>query len=324
MPIVALTALLLALGDAATTATPGSRSPWPVALERALAALLEQQSQGEPGWAWDVTLFGSDEPAANTGGVIANALLDSYRRRPHPSTLVTLIQYGEHLERAPSSERELAYKADIEFLARAGRLGLLPHGESAAAERFAHLRARSPSGTSEYRRIATGRGELAAIVGYDVALAIRAALAVNERTYGIELAEAYLAAEPLGQRGGRDPFAVLSTAALTLALARLDEPRLDAALATGRQLLVAWQRPNGAWAENNSQTTAYALMALAGAKGTTPERLALERGRAWLASTQLSRGAFPAYHDGLPEPFVGPIIPLAEAEVLAALVATAE
>ena len=303
---------------ATLTSAPVSAQSLAPELERGLVALLTQQCEAVIGWAWDQA--GPPEPAPNVGGVVANALLDAYERRGNGATWISLTQYAHHLAEAHADPGRLPYKADIEFLARWGARAGDPAATELARELFVRLERTSPTGAQEYRRIAGGRADVPEIIGYDVALAIRAALAVDEVGYARDLAAAAVSAGAARLRDPSDSFDVVAAGALASALGRLESPELVAARERLTGTLVAAQNHNGAWALNNTQATAYAVLAL-GRSADGPARDAATRGRRWLLQRQLEAGTWAAFHDGLPEPFVGPVLPLVEAETLSALVA---
>lgn len=289
--------------------------------ERTLAAVLASQIEVVPGWPWE---RGGPQPAPNIGGVIALGLLRSYEANPDPATWVTLVQYAQHLRQVYGDNDVLPYKADIEFLARVGDAELDRDAPQLASRLFDRVKRESPSGAVEYQRIADGRVTTPEIIGYDVALSIRAAEAVGQYAYAAELADAVLGAGHLRIHDRNDSFQIASAGALLHAVAQLGR-RADVVSreAAARSLMEA-QSAAGSWATNNVQATAYAILGLS-VTPTVPGALdAAGRGRAWLVEHQLEAGGWPAYDDGLPEPFVGPVIPLAEAEALTAVLALEE
>jgi len=290
-------------------------------LERGLIAVLERQCEQEAGWSWEVP---NGPVHGNLGGVIANALLDLYLRNRNPATWMTLVQYADRLRnqaQAPLDDAALPlpFKADIEFLARAGRAGVIEDGRALSRKLFARLTARSATGRDEYQRIRHGRAAIPEITGYDVALAIRAAAAVGETDYAEQMAALAVADQHHIVRNGDDSFQALSAGAMLHALALLDLRKFDGAMQESAKSLLAHQSANGAWAVNNTQATAYALLGLA-ASGLPDTTESLVKGETWLRKTQLRSGSWAAFHDGWSEPFVGPTLPLVVAETLAALV----
>lgn len=306
MRCVAIALLLLTTAD---------REGADLRLERGLASILEHQTEAIPGWPW---MTEASRPAPNLGGVVAVTLLRAYDQRPDPATWVTLVQYAHSLRDFYAAESVLPYKADIEFLAALGASGLDDSAMSYAMQLFGRVRRVSPTGTDEYERIAAGRAQVPEVIGYDIALSIRAALAVGQREYAEELADAAIDAGKLSLRDPHDSYELTSLGALLHAVSLLTWGQNASELQAAATALVSAQSDAGSWAGNNTQATAYAVMAL---KSVGVERPA-ERGRAWLLARQLRAGGWAAYHDGLPEPFVGPVVPLAEAEAYAALLAS--
>ncbi|RLB58018.1 MAG: hypothetical protein DRI34_06130 [Deltaproteobacteria bacterium] len=178
---------------------------------------------------------------------------------------------------------------------------------------------RSPTGADEVRRIWRGRQASApALLGFDVALAIRAAQVNGYRSYAYQLADAVLASLQQWYRPDRDTrFSLVSAASLAEALRRLDAGHYRGIGDRFRAALLRHQQVNGSWQANETQPSAYAALALAA--GTPREREAFRRGIEWLKSTMLRRGGFALYNDYMPEPFVGRIISEVHAEALQAL-----
>jgi hypothetical protein len=281
-----------------------------------VVAVLQDQAEATPGWPW---MRGGATPEANLGGVIGLSLLQAYRNEPSSAAWVTLIQYADHLRTLYASDDRLPYKADIELFVELDDAGLVADGREQARALFERVRSISPTGRHEYLRIARGRAPIPEIIGYDVALAIRAALAVGELHYAHELADAAIAAGHLELRDASDSFQITSVGALLHALGRLARPG-DLELRERAAVdLVQAQGSNGSWAGNDTQATAYAVVGLTVTPSVAPAATAAGTGRRWLLAHQLEDGAWPSYHDGLPAPFVGPVVPLVEAEVLAAV-----
>lgn len=287
----------------------------PPEIRAGVYALLSHQCQAVMGWRWQAD---DGAPDANLGGVIANALLDAYARRPDAATWMTLVQYADYLRTRYAEDEGLPYKADVEFLARLGATGMEPSAMVLARSLFERVRHVSATGAAEYQRISAGRADTPEIIGYDVALAMRAAQAVGDTVYAHELASAAIAGSALALADATDSFAVTALGALLQALARLDAAAYHAAITDTAARLARAQAEDGSWANHNTQATAYAVLGLLETKSDTALEAAA-RGKNWLLRSQLRTGAWPAYHDGLAEPFVGPVLPLVEAEALAAL-----
>ncbi|NMB76263.1 MAG: hypothetical protein GYA21_14170 [Myxococcales bacterium] len=273
---------------------------------------------GGVGWNW---VLGDGSTPDNVAGLIALSLLDAYAATGEEKYLATARRYADGLvERVArfSSER-LPFKADVELLAR---LGGMPQGERyarAARALFEVLRSRSTDGMAEVQRIRLGRASEPALLGFDVALAIRAAQAVGERAYAYQLADSVLAEKQGWYRSKESArFSQVSAGALSLALERLDGGHYRKAIDRLRADLLAAQQPNGAFSENETQPSAYATLSLL-AGLTERERRAGLAGLRWLKSTMLRAGGFAHYNDYMPEPFVGQVVSEVNAEVLFAL-----
>lgn len=292
------------------------------AMDMAARFLVESSlpagSQGGPAWHWQL---GTGPRADNVAGLAALALLEAYRVSGNSAYLTVARRHGDSLVRASTgwSKNNLPYKADLELLAQLQlQTGNAAYGRI-ARRGMEKLLARSPDGADEVSRIWQGRRASApALLGFDVALAIRAALANGYRGYAYQLADAVLARLPEWYRPNRDRrYSLVSAGSLAEALRRLDAGHYRRAGDRFRADLLRYQQNNGSWLANETQPSAYALMALA--VGTPRERAAFRRGIEWLKSTMLKRGDFALYNDYMPEPFVGRIISEVNAEALQAL-----
>lgn len=281
---------------------------------KGLIALLASQLERAVGWPWDDP---AGPAALNTGGVIANALVQARAHVDTPAVWITLAQYAAHLD-GLYSERESPYMADITFLARVNDEKLAPNGSARARALFSRVKTRAPTGADEYARLASLRGPAQrALLGYDVALAIDAAVSVGERGYAYALADAAVANGHHRLSDPRDSFGVTSAGALSRSLMGLDAERYESEIVAALTALEAAQAPNGSWAVNNSQATAYAVAALRAAgiaDGATT------RAEGWLIQSQGQSGDWRSYDDGLAISR-GPYIPLVQADVLAAMLA---
>ncbi len=286
------------------------------ATERLADFLVERQRPGRDGagWAWRI---GQDELAPNMAGLVSLALLDAYAATGELRHLRAAQRYADGLLLRPRPG--LPFKPDIEVMVRLYGVFDDPAYRRAAQQQFERIRARSPSGADEVARIAAGRKGQPALLGYDAAQAIRAALAVGERRYAFGLADAVLERRGDWFRPERDArFTLVSTAALISALESLDEAHYRARLAPLRDWLAAAQADSGAWHHNETQPTAHAVLALLFAP-RPDHREAAGRGLGWLRSTLLRDGGLAAFNDHMPEPFVGEVLSGVNAEALTAL-----
>ncbi len=283
-----------------------------------LASAQVESHDGLVGWSWQA---GVEAMAPNQAGLVSLSLLDAYDALGDVSYLHAAERYGEALVDACRRDREglFAYKPDIEFLGRLGKLQAEPSYTEAAQDLFLHQLSRSPLGADEIARIAEGRKSRPSLLGFDGALAIRAALAVGERAYAYQLADALVARSAQWYRPTKDlRFSLISSAALVPALEQLDAAHYAGLVARFRADLARLQAAEGSWLSNESQVTAYAVMALAKSP-LADQRDAAERGAAWLKSTALKAGSFATFNDYMPEPFVGEVLHEVSAEALNAL-----
>jgi hypothetical protein len=288
------------------------------AVQRAADFLSEAQVRTDGralGWSWRVA---DGQVAPNLAGLISLALLDAHAANGHPGALRAAWRYAEGVMEELAGNRT-PFKADVELLFRLGELTGDRVYQDAARELWRRLLARSPDGAREIARIARGRSGVPALLGFDAALGIRAALALGERAYAFQLADETLRRSASWYLPVKDPrFSLVSAAALTPALASLDEAHYRDAIRRFRADLTRAQAPSGAFWQNETQPSAYAVLALLDSP-RAEERAAAERGLVWLRSTMLRDGSFAAFNDHMPEPFVGEVLSAVNAEVLAAL-----
>jgi hypothetical protein len=291
------------------------------AMVRAADFLVKVQKPGENGelgWSWVV---GEGNPSANVAGLAALGLLDAHQVSGNGEYLKAATRYALGLMNrlVEFSGDNLPYKADIEFLSRLADVTKNDGYREAARKMFEVIRAKSPKGGDEVARIAKGRKRVMRLLGFDVALAIRAAHAVGERRYAFQLADDVLQRMPSWYRLSKDPrFSLISSAALAGALQTLDAGHYRKQIHRFRSDLLRYQQKNGAFLYNETQPSAYAIMALMDST-YSKQRRAAKRAINWLKSTMLKKGAFASYNDYMPEPFVGQVISEVHAEALSAL-----
>jgi hypothetical protein len=261
-------------------------------------------------WEWQV---GDGVSAPNTGGVVAVALTTS----PQSCQVdETLLEYAR--ARVDDHQNGLfLYDPDVEALVRISeRLGR-PELRTVAHEAFQRrYEGANPDEVVARWRLMLHRGVL---IGYDAALAIRAAMAVGERQFAIGLADETirtyqswcLADDTSGE-------VTISKGAMLEVLSELDAQRYAKPIEHWTHDLILTQGRDGSFVFHNTQATAYALAGLS--RSAEPlAQIAVARGQRWLASTQLRDGSWASYNDHLPEPFVGPRINEVMAEALLAL-----
>jgi len=290
------------------------------AMDRAAGFLVDVQKpgpDGSPGWSWVV----DDGPVSNNvASLAALALLEAYQTSGQPLYLAAARKYGNSLmeKQAQWSADNLPYKPDVQFLARLSRTTNKSVYMNAAERAFAHVMSRSPTGSAEVDRILAGRKKTPSLLGFDVALGIQAALSVGERGYALQMADGVLKLEKRWYTPGSNArWSLLSAAALVEALEKLDAGHFTPVIERYRRTLTAAQQPNGSWLANETQPSAYALLALA--EGSPAQRGAYQRGIDWLKTTMLKAGAYATFNDFMPEPFVGRVISEVHAEALTVL-----
>ncbi|HEY8209903.1 MAG TPA: hypothetical protein VIG99_20585 [Myxococcaceae bacterium] len=262
-------------------------------------------------WEW---IAGSGQAAPNTAGLVAVALVQA----PESCGGRDALRRFAAARAAQHRAGDFLFDPDVEALALAARK--LGWTEYATVARDAFERRYGPAtGEEIVGRLLMIRGA-SPIVGYDAALAIRAALAVGERRRAIEIADAALAAIPRWGERQADRQGALTSArgALLEALAMAGADRYQRAARDLIHHLVLGAGTDGSWSGHVTQSTAYAVRGLS----RWPEPAALEaaeRGRRWLRLTQLGDGTWSTFNDWLPEPFVGDRIPGVTAETMLAL-----
>ena len=290
------------------------------AMTRAADFLVKVQKPGEDGemgWSWVV---GEGNPSANVAGMAALALLDAHQISGNTEYLKAATRYALGLmnRMVEFSADNLPYKADIEFLSRLADVTKNDGYREAARKMFEVVRAKSKTGKDEVARIADGRKRVR-LLGFDVALAVRAAHAVGDKRYAFELADEVLQRKSSWYRLSKDPrFSLVSSAALAGALQTLDAGHYRKQIQVFRADLLKYQQKNGSFLVNETQPSAYAVMALMDSTYSR-QRRAARRAVNWLKSTMLKKGAFASYNDYMPEPFVGQVISEVHAEALSAL-----
>ncbi|MBW1810186.1 MAG: hypothetical protein JRJ87_18460 [Deltaproteobacteria bacterium] len=289
------------------------------AMTRAADFLVKAQKPSENGvvgWSWVV---GDGPVSGNVAGLAGLALIDAHQTSGKAEYLAAAKKYADGLVKNKTkwSNKNLPYKADIEFLMRMSTSIKNAGYQEAAKSAFGVIQAKSPKGENEVNRILEGRKK-PHLLGFDVALAIRAAAAVSERRYAYQLADEVIRLTPKWYQPKQDPrFSLVSSAALVQALRTLDAGHYRKTIDRLQADLVTHQQENGSWLANETQPSAYAILALA--DGNPKEQAAYQRGIEWLKSTMLSKGAFASYNDHMPEPFVGKVISEVHAEALSAL-----
>jgi len=263
-------------------------------------------------WEW---IEGSGQVALNSAGVVAVGLAQSAEQCGGREALRRYVVAQAARHRAG----DFLFDPDVEALALAARLP--GWGEYAAVARDAFERRHGPaSGEEIVGRLFMVRGQ-SPIVGYDAALAIRAALAVGDRKKAIEIADAAVAAVPRwgeGRRPDRQGFLTSARGALLEALAMVDPARYRKPAQDLIHHLVLSAGSDGSWNLRNTQPTAYAVRGLSRWQEPAAQAAA-ERGRRWLRLTQLGDGTWATFNDWLPEPFTGDRIPGVTAEAMLAL-----
>lgn len=268
-------------------------------------------------WAWDAT---ARHRSDNYGGIVAESLLAAYEQTGNKNYLDAATAYANQLvQRAQAEPELLPYKPDIELLVRLTEVAGDERYAKAATSWFGRVTAISPTGRDEVQRIAISRNGTPDILGYDVAQAIRAALAVEQFDYAKQMADAVLASRSQWLKNPGTVFGTISRAALLDALNLTDPKRYGATIAELTAALAREQDPSGTWCMNATQPTAYAVRALSNLGDQTAQQSA-SRGAEWLRGSMLKRGAWAHYNDGVPEPFVGDVISEVQAEALSAVI----
>lgn len=305
-------AMLVLLGLVALA--PGSARAAGSGLTRAAAALASAQRtfpDAAASWAWT----GKDKVAApNAAGLVALGLVRAYARTGDRAALKAAQRWGDARLADLAAWRPL-YDPDVEALAALGKATGDASYTEAARTIFAR-RWSGATGVEALARLKMIRGAQVAYVGYDAALAIRAARAVGADRFAVALARAVVSAPgvlpAIDEASG---LGVTARAALLGAVSGLSDPAVRGAAAEWAADLVAAQGADGSWAFHNTQATAYAVAALASAG----EDAAAAKGRAWLSKTQRPDGLWTTYDDGLPANFSGPQVHEVSAEALLAL-----
>ncbi len=287
-------------------------------LRKATVSILQKQCEEVMGWNWNND---NKSPHQNIGGPIALALLKSYEKDPQPTVWITLSQYTMHLKKIYTKNNKIPYRADIEYLALFANKFKDKVAAALSKDFFERIRSITPNGRDEFNRILEGRKDHVDLIGYEASLGIRAALALGETTYARDLANTVISHGAVKIADENNPYQILSVGSFIYALSMFADKTYQGAIERLAKRLESIQKPNGAWAFNNTQATAYALLGLTGANEAIKSQIARQKALQWLHNSQLKTGGWAIYNDGLPEPFVGPSNTHVQAETLQAILA---
>ena len=260
---------------------------------------------------------GQAKAAPNAAGIVAASLVSLNAKAPNAKALESAKAWAD-ARLSDAAQNLPMYDPDIEALAALAAVPGVDGAKYLAGARSAfELRHSGANGREIVERLFMVRKEDSALVGYDAAHTLLAALAVGEQTKAKELAEALAATEARWNVAHAHGFHLTSRAAVLEALqvAKIASP-LAASL---RKQVLAAQGADGSWGTRNTQATAYSMRALL-ASGDTQ---AAEKAQRFLKTTQLTSGAWGTFNDYLPEPFVGETVYEVTAEVLLALLKAA-
>ena len=255
---------------------------------------------------------GQAKAAPNAAGVVACALV-ALHAKTHDARMLDAARAWADARLADAAANLPLFDPDIEALAAlAAAPGVDGAKYLAGAKSAFQQRHGGANGREIVERLFMVRKEYPAIVGYDAANSLRAAVAAGDQAKAREIAEALAATEARWNVQDEHGFQLTSRAAVLEALttAKIAIP-LAASL---RKQLIATQATDGSWGTRNTQATAYATRALL-AGGDTGADKALR----FLRTTQLKSGGWATFNDFLPEPFVGETVYEVSAEVLLAL-----
>jgi len=278
------------------------------ALQAAQGTYAGENGPSQATWEW--TKGGG--AADNTSGIVALALGRLSKRCGETSSLERYAKARV----AVHASWQVLFDADVESLALAskvtGERGYLETAKAAFDLRY--------SGASGREIVERWRylGRSPELLGYDAALAIRAALSVGEQKKAQEIADAVIATPGYAEGKDQTGFLTTSRGALLEALSMLGGSERATARRDLVHHLLLTQASDGSFGGRNTQSTAYAVRGLA--RGGDEAALSgAARGRQWLRLTQLKDGTWASFNDQLPEPFVGDKVPEVTAEVMLAL-----
>lgn len=267
-------------------ASPAWGQPTPTDIEDAADHHVSAQGNYRAGLpnSWEYRL-GSGSSGPNITGIAAHGLLAAYK----------LTHLKEHRDAGLRAARSLIsaydrgwkdrrpYTQDIEFLAAAGFVIDAGRWFRVTRGRYTPL--------SYLEMVTEGRRaqKLPSLVGWDIASAIRASLAVGQHEYARGLIAEILRHRNEWDRAGQGPGQWLARGSLLWALAEardragLTPEQTEVAESLVREVVVS-QRADGGWQENRkgklcTQTTAYSVLGL---NGWGAGRQAAAAGRDWL------------------------------------------
>ena len=272
-----------ALAIALSLLAPGARAePLAVELEDAADHHVSGQGSYRGGLrnSWEYKM-GSQRSAPNITGVTADGLLAAYQ----------LTKLEEHQNAALRAARSLIraydgawktrrpYTQDVEFLAAAGFIIDAGRWFQVTRDRY------TPAGYADFVSDGRKAGGTPELAGWDLASAIRAAIAVGQLAYARGLVAELVARRHAWDRAGGGQLLARGSVLWALASARdrvgLTPEQRQLAESLVRDMVAA-QRANGAYlagGELCTQTVAYAVLGLTRWPGG---RAAAAKGRAWL------------------------------------------
>jgi hypothetical protein len=287
-----MTRNLLVFSIAVLFGASANATPLKVELEDAADHHVSAQGSFAKGLqhSWEYT-FGSKRSARNITGITAHGLIAAHRLTGLQEHQRSAIKAAKSLIRAYDQgwKRRRPYTQDIEFLASAGFI-------IDAARWFNVTRGRyTPAAYVDF--VMQGRRRNKKVIGWDIASAIRAAVAVGQLQYAKGLLSELVRRRGEWDKAGKGQN--LSRGLMLWAISTLkrrvgltpDQLRMAQGM---RRALLAAQQSNGAWLEARrgkycTQTTAYAILGL-----SDWNKAAAAKGRAWLIQAALTDQRFVA------------------------------
>ncbi len=254
---------------------------------------------------------GGRTAAPNAAGIVARALLEVHALTGHAPSRAAAEAWGRARLADVAADRPI-FDPDIEALVALGKATRDEAYLKAARTAF-DLRHSGASGREIVERLFLVRKGVPALIGFDAAGSMRAALAVGEAAKAQEMAQALADTQARWNVADSQGFFLTSRAAVleVLASQRLDLPLRQAL----RKQVLESQGKDGSWGQRNTQATAYSVRALFTAGDTS----AAASGVRFLRATQLKSGGWGTFNDFLPEPFVGETVYEVSADVALAL-----
>jgi hypothetical protein len=239
-------------------------------------------------WEWEI---GSGLAYRNTQGASARGLVAAYKVTRNRAYLTGAVCAADQvISRYEADPADRRLFGDILLLTDLAEVTFHHGYASRARSYFASIKAQFPTGAALADHDLARRS----LAGWDGAMQIEAALAVDEADYARELALQLIARRAEWESipsGGYD-YTLLSQGALLEALSELPGRTIRHFRAELRGRIVEAQATDGSWADGDSQTTAFVLRGLLASSDSREVKRAAAGALKYLLSTETAEGGW--------------------------------